>query len=140
MSRAFMKELEDAPEPKVISAPRESPITPAGMRALEKRLGIETDEARRKELRDQIDRAVVVEPPLDRKIVGFGARVTVKHEDGKRQTFTIVGEAELDVANGKITDASPLGSALLGHRAGQRVVWKRPVGDVALTIESIAYD
>ena len=135
-----MKELEDAPEPKLISAPRERPVTPAGMRALQERLAAETDEARRKALRDEIDSAVVVEAPADKSIVAFGARVTVKHEDGKRQTFTIVGEPELDVASGKITDASPLGTALLGHRKGQRVIWKRPVGDVALVIESIAYD
>src|SRR5579884_3842725 len=114
MSRAFMKELEDAPEPKVISVTRERPITPAGMRALQERLSAETDEARRKALRDEIDSAIVVEPPADRNIVAFGARVTVKQQDGKRQTFTIVGEPELDVASGKITDASPLGTALLG--------------------------
>lgn len=140
MSRAFMKELEDAPEPKIVAAPRSRPMTPAAFAQLEARLAGEKDEARRLELRDQIDAAVVVEPPKDRGVVGFGAHVTVARDDGSQQTFTIVGESEMDVAGGKITDASPLGKALVGRRRGERVVWKRPIGDITLEIKEIKYD
>ena len=140
MSRAFMKDLEDAPEPKIIAAPRSRPMTPAAFAELRARLGRETDEQRRLELREQLDAAVVVEPPADRSLVGFGAHVTVARDDGSEQTFTIVGESEMDVAGGKITDASPLGKALVGRRRGERVVWKRPVGDIALVIKGIRYD
>lgn len=140
MSRAFMKELEDAPEPKVVTSQRPHPMTPAAFRALEVALSSEKDEERARALRDELDAAVIVGPPDDRSVVAFGARVTVTGEDGKEQTFTIVGEHELDVAKGKITDASPLGAALIGARVGDRVVWKRPVGDLPLIIKAIRYD
>ena len=135
-----MKELEDAPEPKVVTSQRPRPMTPAAFRALEAALAGEKDEARALALRDELDAAVIVGPPDDRSVVAFGARVTVTREDGKEQTFTIVGEHELDVAKGKITDASPLGAALVGARVGDRVVWKRPVGNLPLTIKAIRYD
>lgn len=140
MSRAFMKELEDAPEPKITTAPRSRPMTPAGFRALRARLADETDGERRRALREEVDLAVAVEPPADRRIVAFGAHVTVVRDDGSEQTFTIVGEAEMDVASGKITDASPLGTALIGARAGSRVTWKRPIGDIPLVVKAIRYD
>ena len=135
-----MKELEDAPEPKVVTSQRPRPMTPAAFRALEAAVANEKDDERRRALRDELDDAVIVGPPEDRSVVAFGARVTVTGEGGKDQTFTIVGEHELDVAKGKITDASPLGSALVGARVGDRVIWKRPVGDVPLTIKAIRYD
>src|SRR5579872_620419 len=140
MSRAFMKELEDAPQPKLLTSQRPRPMTPAAFRALEAALAGEKDEERRRVLRDELDEAVIVNPPDDRSVVAFGAHVTVARDDGKEQKFTIVGEHEMDVAKGKITDHSPLGVALVGGRAGDRVVWKRPVGDAQLTIKSIRYD
>src|SRR5579872_3819175 len=140
MSRAFMKEMEDAPEPKVISSARPHSMTPAGLRALHAKLAAAGDEGARRAVQDEIDTAVVVEPPKDRSVVAFGASVTVNGEGVGEKTFTIVGESEMDVAKGKITDASPLGKALIGGHAGDHVTWKRPAGDVALTIKAIRYD
>ncbi|MGH7661948.1 MAG: GreA/GreB family elongation factor [Vulcanimicrobiaceae bacterium] len=140
MSRAFMKELEDAPEPKLVTSQRPRPMTPAAFRALEAALAAEKDEERSRALRDELDDAVIVNPPEDRSVVAFGAHVAVTGDDGKEQRFTIVGEHEMDVAKGRITDASPLGIALVGARVGDRVMWKRPVGNVQLTINSIRYD
>jgi transcription elongation factor GreB len=140
MSRAFMKELEDAPEPKVVTSQRPRAMTPAAFRALEAAIAAEKDDERRRALRDEIDVALIVGPPEDRTVVAFGAHVVVAGDDGKEQKFTIVGEHDMDVANGKITDASPLGAALIGARVGDRVIWKRPVGDAQLTIKSIHYD
>ncbi|SRR5579875_1298068 len=140
MSRAFMKELEDAPEPRVAAPQRSRPMTPHAFRALEALLANETDGERRRALQDDLEAAQIVEPPDDRGLVAFGAHVTVAGDDGKEQTFTIVGEHELDVAKGKITDASPLGAALVGSRVGDRVIWKRPIGDLSLIIKAIRYD
>ena len=134
-----MKELEDAPEPKVISSARPHSMTPAGLRALKAKLAAANDESARRALQDEIDTAVVVEPPKDRSTVAFGAAVTVHGESLGEKTFTIVGESEMDVAKGKITDASPLGKALIGGHVGDRVTWKRPAGDVALEIKAIRY-
>jgi transcription elongation factor GreB len=140
MSRAFMKELEDAPEPKIISNARPHSVTPAGFRALKERLASASDENVRRAIQDEIDSAVVVEPPQDRDVVAFGASVSVQGAHVGEQTFTIVGETELDVAKGKITEASPLGKALLGARVGDEVLWKRPAGDVQLKVTGIRYE
>ncbi|MGH7717188.1 MAG: GreA/GreB family elongation factor [Vulcanimicrobiaceae bacterium] len=140
MSRAFMKELEDAPEPKIVSGSRPHSLTPAGMQALQKKLKAEKDHEARRTLQDELETAVVIPPPDDRSIVAFGASVRVKpnDENGER-VFTIVGEHEMDVAGGKITDASPLGQALIGAHVGENVVWHRPVGDVTLHVKAISY-
>src|SRR5208283_4730758 len=113
----------------------------AGLRALQGRLASARDDAARLALQDEIDNSVLVEPPNDRSVVAFGATVTVQSQgQSNEQTFTIVGEGEMDVAHGRITDASPLGKALLGSHVGDRVTWQRPVGNVALLVKSIRYD
>ncbi len=135
-----MKDLEDAPEPKFVSGPREHSITPGGMRALQKKLKATKDDDERRTLQDELDAAVVVEPPSDRSVVAFGAAVTVQPNDQKdERVFTIVGESEMDAPGGKITGVSPLGQALLGAHVGEVVVWHRPVGDVTLRVKAISY-
>lgn len=135
-----MKELEDAPELK-FSGPREHSMTPDGLRALQTKLKAAKDDETRRSLQDEIDAAVVVEPPNDRSVVAFGAAVTVQPNDQKdERVFTIVGDHEMDVAGGKVTDASPLGQALLGAHVGDDVLWRRPVGDVKLRVKAIRYD
>jgi transcription elongation factor GreA len=62
--------------------------------------------------------------------------VTVESDDGK-QKFTIVGSAEADPRDGKISNESPVGRALLGHKKGEKVVVKVPAGDFAYKIISI---
>lgn len=51
--------------------------------------------------------------------VQFGCTVTVDREDGRRQTFRIVGEDEADAARGSISYVSPLARALLGREVGE---------------------
>ncbi len=66
--------------------------------------------------------AQLVEPPADSQRAAFGVTVTVEREDGRRQSFRIVGEDEADPAKGSVSYVSPLAKALMG----------REVGDVAL--------
>ncbi len=51
----------------------------------------------------------------------FGTTVTIKREDGRRQTFRIVGEDEADPAKGTIPYVSPLARALVGKAVGDVV-------------------
>ena len=51
----------------------------------------------------------------------FGSTVTIEREDGRRQTFRIVGEDEADPAKGTISYVSPLARALIGKRVGDVV-------------------
>jgi transcription elongation GreA/GreB family factor len=67
----------------------------------------------------------------------FGVTVKVEDEHGGHQTFTIVGEDEADIGSGKVSYVSPLAQALIGHKVGESVPWKRPVGDLNLEIIEI---
>lgn len=62
--------------------------------------------------------AQLVEPDPSLETVQFGRKVTFEREDGRRQTFAIVGEDEADPAKGSVSYISPLARALLGKGVG----------------------
>jgi transcription elongation GreA/GreB family factor len=62
--------------------------------------------------------AQLVPPGDDADKVSFGGAVTFEREDGRRQTFRIVGEDEADPAKGAVSYVSPLAQALLGKQVG----------------------
>ncbi len=70
------------------------------------------------------------------KKVDVGCKVTV-HIAGKKETFTIVGEWEADPVQKKISHSSPLGKALLGRKAGEKVEVEAPAGKINYKILSI---
>lgn len=73
-------------------------------------------------------------PPAD--VVGVGSTVTVRFEDGAEDTFQIGALADvLDPA--LITADSPLGHALLGHRAGDSVSYRAPEGQLTAVVVSL---
>ena len=61
--------------------------------------------------------AQLVEMPADGR-VRFGGSVTIEREDGRAQTWRIVGEDQADPANGSVSHVSPLARALMGRRVG----------------------
>jgi transcription elongation GreA/GreB family factor len=65
--------------------------------------------------------AQVIEPPRDASEVHFGSTVTIEREDGRRQTFRIVGEDEADPSLGTLSYASPVAQALMGKAKGDVV-------------------
>jgi transcription elongation GreA/GreB family factor len=88
--------------------------------------------------------AIVVDAGLQPPdAVAFGASVTVREQAAgappSLRAFTIVGEDEADADAGLVSHVSPLAKALDGARVGQTVVWRRPIGDVTLTVVHIAY-
>ena len=141
MSRAFTKERDDAPEPRLtVRRDEPTPITPAGLRRLEQQLAETADPAERARVADVLAAVYAVEPPEDRSVVALGATVTLDVPGRGEQRFTIVGEDETDVAHGRIGAGSPLALALLGARAGDAVTWARPAGSVDVVVRQIAYD
>ena len=62
--------------------------------------------------------AELVPPPAETGTVQFGSTVTIARDDGRRQTFRIVGEDEADVAAGSVSYVSPLARALFGKGVG----------------------
>ncbi len=66
--------------------------------------------------------AQLVEPTPDAQVVTFGGQVTFDREDGRRQTFRIVGEDEADPAKGAVSYVSPLAQAVLGKAVGDEAM------------------
>jgi transcription elongation GreA/GreB family factor len=66
--------------------------------------------------------AQLVERGEDDGTLRFGDSVTFEREDGRRQTFRIVGEDEADPARGSVSYISPLGQALLGKSVGDEAI------------------
>jgi transcription elongation GreA/GreB family factor len=164
MSRAFVREpdgdqvIEDLPER--VHSPHVNYVTPVGLQqlvdrlnALRARRNAQTgviDTEGKKQLRiidrdlryyeERIRRAVRVNPadqPQDE--VHFGARVELETLEGRRMAFAIVGEDEADASQGKISWSSPLAMAMADARVGDTVAWKRPTGEVELTVVAIRY-
>lgn len=144
MSRAFVKE-DDGDTQVVAPRPqRQHPyyVTPEGFAQLEERLAQAQAAGNEREvetLQERLEAAIVLNPTDHDDTAGFGAAVTVETPDKKRQTYRIVGEDEADPLKGTISWLSPLAQALMEHRAGDRVTWQRPAGNVAVRIVSIRY-
>ena len=62
--------------------------------------------------------AQLTEPQVQAGRVQFGRTVVIERQDGRRQTFRIVGEDEADPARGSISYVSPMARALLGRMQG----------------------
>src|SRR6266566_5106729 len=82
-------------------------------------------------------RAQVVEQGDAQGVARIGSTVVVRDEFGE-STYQIVGPTEGNMARGLMSTASPLGSALLDHRAGETVTFKTPGGERQATVISIS--
>lgn len=69
--------------------------------------------------------------------VSLGSKVTVKGQDGEEETFTIVGSPEARPMEGKISNESPVGRAVIGKKVGAQVSVEVPSGTLLYTIQSI---
>jgi transcription elongation GreA/GreB family factor len=88
----------------------------------------------------RIESAILTNPQEeDPSHVLFGAKVTVKDEEGELLTFEIVGEDEANIHEGRVSYLSPLAEALLGASVGDDVVWEKPMGGSYITIQKINY-
>jgi len=84
------------------------------------------------------DVAFIEDVPVKDGEVRIGARVKLKDEQSKElEEYTLVGPDEADPASGKISVASPIGKALLGRKAKERVTIQLPRGPRTVTIVSL---
>ena len=141
MSKAFTKEPEtgdvydDLPDRPV--SPHNL-VTPKGLEMIEAELArLHLDHAAAQEANDRAllaktnrdlrywtsrrATAQVMEPPKDAKEVHFGSTVTILREDGRRQTYRIVGEDEANPSAGTLSYVSPVAQALMGKQVGDVV-------------------
>lgn len=68
---------------------------------------------------------IITKPKGDTK-VGLGSHVVLHSASGKTKEFQVVGTVEADPLNGKISDESPIGQALLGKKVGEEIELKTP--------------
>ena len=89
----------------------------------------------------RLDTCTIVSPEdqADTERVWFGAWVTLEDEDGTERTYQIVGEDEIDLDRKRISWRSPLGRALLGKKETDTIAFRRPSGEVELTIVTVRY-
>jgi transcription elongation factor GreA len=95
-------------------------------------------EARIATLEDNLRSATVVDSSeLGTDLVRVGSIVHVKDAEGKSNKYTIVGSAEANPAEMKLSNESPVGKALLGHKRGEEVRIVTPRGERTLKITKI---
>jgi len=87
------------------------------------------------EINQILANATIVDAPKRSGKVNIGSAVTVAY-DGQEETYTIVGAAEVDYFEGKISNESPVGKALIGAKKGDIVEVTGPTG-VKTTFEVI---
>jgi transcription elongation GreA/GreB family factor len=138
MSRAFVKEDDDAPEefPERLISSAPNLVTAEGLASIEAEITRLEDELVQagddRSERARIGRdlrywnarrgsAQVIPAPADTSVVHFGSTVTIDREDGRRQTFRIVGEDEADPERGTLSHVAPLARELLGKSVGDVV-------------------
>ncbi|MGN1328139.1 MAG: transcription elongation factor GreA [Eubacterium sp.] len=94
-------------------------------------------EARISELEYQLEHAVIIDS-TDKNAVSMGSKVTVvRLSDKVEAVYEIVGFAQSDPSNGKISDESPVGKALMGAKKGDTVVVEAPIGSLEYKIKKI---
>ncbi|MGP4074491.1 transcription elongation factor GreA [Halobacillus sp. K22] len=96
-------------------------------------------EARITQVENMIRNAVIIENDNDNPdTVSLGKSVTFQElPDGEEETYTIVGSAEADPFEGKISNDSPMAQSLIGHVVGDKVSVATPGGDIDVKIVTV---
>ncbi len=94
-------------------------------------------EGRIQEIESLLSNAVMIEATHDHQTVSLGSEVTLKDGGGKKSKYVIVGITEANPKEGKISNESPVGMALIGKKVGESVEIKAPAGMMTWKIEKI---
>jgi transcription elongation factor GreA len=94
-------------------------------------------ETKIKRLRARLRDAVVVEVDDDPDTFAFGRTAEVVDDTGKTHTWTLVGPTEADMAAGRLSAESPVGSALRDGKVGAEIVVETPRGSRTFTISKL---
>lgn len=95
-------------------------------------------EGRIQEIEAILQKAEIIEENEGNDEVAVGSRVTVVEKGwDEPEVYRIVGSAEADPINGKVSHSSPMGQALLGRQAGDTVAVEAPGGTIEFQIKAI---
>lgn len=89
------------------------------------------------ELQEALRSAVLIKEHNGAEMVQVGVRVTVQEEGSDPETFFVVGAKEASPRDGKISNESPVGRALLGKRVGETAAVTTPAGETKFKIVRI---
>jgi transcription elongation factor GreA len=96
------------------------------------------NEARIAELEELVKNAIIMsDDEANKGQVSIGSTVVIKYKDGIEKSYDIVGSNEVNPLKGKISDLSPIGSALIGHEVGDIVYIYAPAGEKEVTVISV---
>lgn len=98
----------------------------------------ERNESRISEIDHILKNVDVIKDSKSNGKVVLGSTVKLRTEDGKTKEFQVVGTVEADPLNGKISDESPIGRALMGKKEGEAVEIKTPIETALYKIADIA--
>ncbi|MGD8463491.1 MAG: transcription elongation factor GreA [Anaerolineae bacterium] len=88
-------------------------------------------------VQSMLDSAVIIESNGPSDTVLLGSKVTVAENGFEPERYVIVGSAESDPSSGRISNQSPLGSALMGRRVGDQITFETPGGPVEMELLKI---
>ena len=94
-------------------------------------------EGRIQYLKNILAQAEIVEDLSKTDVIQIGTKVTIETSENEKETYTVVGRAESDPVESKISYESPLGSALMGHVKGDKVDVQAPGGVFSVKILKI---
>ena len=94
-------------------------------------------EGRIRELETLLRHVEIIQPGSIRGVISRGSTVTVQEDEMPSETYTIVGYAEANAREGLISDESPMGRALVGHKVGETVEFAAPDGVLRFRILSV---
>ncbi|MPZ98995.1 MAG: transcription elongation factor GreA [Dehalococcoidia bacterium] len=97
-------------------------------------------EGRIVEIERMLEQAVVIDEAAAQKSkeVRVGSTVTLKTGDGKSRKYQLVGPAEANPLEGRISHQSPVGRALLGKKRGDKVMVQAPAGEMEMTVTTVS--
>ncbi|MBK9122294.1 MAG: transcription elongation factor GreA [Chloroflexi bacterium] len=96
-------------------------------------------EGRIQYLQDVLRRAQIISNDGPSDVVRVGSTVTIQEAGiDDDETYTIVGAAEANPSDGKLSAKSPIGAALLGHKRGSKVTVEAPGGKIVFKIKAIS--
>lgn len=81
--------------------------------------------------------ALIEEEKAPSKYIKLGSKVTVVNQDGEDEHYVIVGSAEASPGEGRISNESPVGSALMGKKVNEKVEVETPAGKIKLKVTAI---
>ena len=94
------------------------------------------------EIKNLLENAEIVEGTVAQKgVIGLGSRVVVRDMEDKSETeFQIVGSQEANPMEGRLSEESPIGRGVLGHKKNETITIEAPAGEVKFKILSVTND